>query len=135
MCTYDTFKKDCDKIDKTNRRIYLADGSSVICTQSGSIDIPIIKNNKNLGTLILDDVLIVPHLDRRLFSVNSFLSKGNNWVHFEKNHIELGISDGPKIRLPLSSLQSNAFVVESENEYNNNSQNKKLKLSTNTLHD
>ena len=78
------FKNDCYDIQNTNRRIYLADGSSVICKSSGSIIIPIIKNKMDLGTLKLEDVLIVPNLDRRLFSVNSFLNKGNNWVHFEK---------------------------------------------------
>ena len=85
------FKKDCSDIQNTNRRIYLADGSSVICKSSGSINIPITKNKRNLGTLKFEDVLIVPNLDRRLFSVNSFLNKGNNWIHFEKNHIVLGI--------------------------------------------
>ena len=47
--------------------------------------------------------------------MNYFLNKGNNWVHFEKKYIELGISEGPRIRLQLSSWQSNAFVVDSEN--------------------
>ena len=96
------FKKDCYYIQSTNRRIYLADGSSEIYKNSGSINIPINKNKRNLETLKLEDVLIVPSLDWRLFSVSSFLNKGNNWVHFEKNHIELGIYKGPKIKLPLS---------------------------------
>ena len=56
------FKRDCDDIYSISRKIYLADGSSVICKQSSSIDIPIIENNKNLNTLKLDDVLIVHHL-------------------------------------------------------------------------
>ena len=38
------FKKDCYDIQNTNRRIYLVDGSSVICKSSGSINIPITKN-------------------------------------------------------------------------------------------
>ena len=95
------FKKDCSDIQNTNRRIYLADGSSVICKSSGSINIPITKNKRNLGTLKFEDVLIVPNLDRRLFSVNSFLNKGNNWIHFEKNHIVLGIYDTVKKNLTV----------------------------------
>ena len=87
----------------------------------------------------MEDDLIVPNLDRRLFSVNSFLNKGNNWVHFEKNHIELGINDGPRIKHSLSSLQSNAFVVASGNEKKRqelwNKEKKKAKISTNILHD
>ena len=46
---------------------------------------------------------------------------------------------GPKIRLPLSSLQSNAFVVASGNkkkrQYHQNKEKKKAKISTNVLHD
>ena len=92
--------------------IYLADGSSVLCRHMGNITIPINKNNRLLGSLILEDVLIVPNLDRRLFSVNAFLSKGHNWVHFSRNTIKLGLKDGPSIIIPITSLQSNALVVE-----------------------
>ena len=60
--------------------------------------------------------MIVLNLDRSLLSVNSFLNKGNNWVHFEKDYIELGRSEGPRIRLPSLSLQSNIFVVASGNK-------------------
>ena len=96
------FKKDCYDIQNANRRIYLADGSSVICKYSGSINIPIIKNKRNLEILKLEDVLTVPNLDRRLFSVNSFLNKGKK--HYEKNQIELGTSEGSSVKLPISSL-------------------------------
>ena len=126
-------------IQSTKRRIYLADGSSVICTNSSSINISINKNQKNLWTLKFEDILIVPSLDRRLFSVNSFLNKGNNWVHFERNHIELGIYEEPRIKLPLSSLQSNAFVVaygnKKKRQDHQNKEKKKAKISTNVLHD
>ena len=76
------FSKDCENIQPTQRTIFLADGSTVLCNKMGTIHIPIKKHNKHLGTLKLEDVLIVPNLDRRLFSVGSFLAKGNNWVHF-----------------------------------------------------
>ena len=92
--------------------IYLADGSSVLCKQMGNITMPINKNNRLLGSLILEDVLIVPNLDRRLFSVYVFLSQGHNWVHLSRNTIKLGIKDGPSIIIPIMSLQSNALVVE-----------------------
>ena len=39
--------------------IYLADGSTVLCKHMGNISIPISKNKKILGSLILEDVLIV----------------------------------------------------------------------------
>ena len=83
---------------------FLADGSVVTCKEMGVIDVPI-QNNKNiLGTLRLDNVLIAPSLDRRLFFVSSFLQNGNNWVHFENNSIHLGIKDGSKVRIPKISL-------------------------------
>ena len=75
------FKKDCRDIQTTHRKIFLADGSVVLCNEMGIIDIPIQNGRITIGTLRLDNVLIVPSLDRRLFSVNSFLQNGNNWVH------------------------------------------------------
>ena len=86
-------------------------------------------------------MLIVPSLDRRLFSVNSFLQNGNNWVHFENNSIHLGIRDGPKIKIPITSLQSNALIVgdketkDADKGLNHMPVTKKVKLSTNILHD
>ncbi len=82
------YKRDCKDIQQTYRKIYLADGSSVHCNQMGNIDIPIKKRNQIIGILRLEDVLIVPTLDRRQFSVNSFLSKGNNRVLFQDDYIE-----------------------------------------------
>ena len=105
------FKGDCKSIITTRRTIFLADGSSVQCRFMGIIEIAVHKRNMLIGNLKLDDVLIVPNLDRRLFSICSFLSKGNNWVHFNKDYIQLGINDGPTIKIPITSLQSNAMVV------------------------
>ena len=102
----------------------------------GKIEIPIFHNKRNIGILKLDNVLIVPNLDRRLFSVNSFLASGNNWVHFENNYINLGIKDGPRIKIPISSLQSNALIVRNnKRNHKNEPHYKKVKLSTNVLHD
>ena len=77
----------------------------------GVINISIQNGKIILGTLRLDNLLIVHSLDRRLFSVNSFLQNGSDWVHFENNSIHLGIKDSPKIRIPITSLQSNALIV------------------------
>ena len=78
----------------------------------GNITIPMNKNNRLLGSLIMEDVLIVQNLDRRLFSVNASLAKGHNWIHFSRNIMKLGIKDGPNIIIPITSLQSDASVVE-----------------------
>ena len=83
------FQKDCINIQPTYKLIYLADGSTVMCKLMGNIYIPIVAKNKELGTLILEDVLIVPNLDRQSFLVNAFLSKGDNWVHFTHDNITL----------------------------------------------
>ena len=74
------------------------------------------------------------------FSANSFVQNGNNRVYFEGSYIHLGIKDGPKIRIFISSMQSNALVVGDSNSKNknrglNNKSNKKIRLSTNLLHD
>ena len=66
------------------------------------IDIPI-QNGKTIsGTLRLDNILVVPSLDRRLFSVNSYLQSSSNYVYFENDSIHLEIKDGPKIRIPIT---------------------------------
>ena len=83
------FKKDCRNIQSTHRKNFLADGSILLCKEMGIIDIPIQNGKFTIGTLRLHNVLIVPSLDRRLFSVNSFLQNGNNWVHFENNSMHL----------------------------------------------
>ena len=83
--------KDCINIQPTYKLIYLVDGTTVMCKLMGNINIPIVAKNKELGTLISEDVLIVPNLDRQLFSVNAFLSKEHNWVHFTHDNIKLGI--------------------------------------------
>ena len=105
------FKKDCRNIQRAHRNFFLVDGSTVLCKEMGTIDIYIQNSKYIIGTLRLENVLIVPSLDRRLFSVNSFLQNGNNWVHFENNSIHLGIRDSPKIKIPITLLQSNALIV------------------------
>ena len=101
----------------------------------GTIDIPIKKWKQIIGILRLEDVLIVPTLDRRLFSVNSFLSRGNNRVLFQDDYIELGIKGGPKIKIPITSLQSNAMIVNSQNEdYEEKQDHNKTKINFNIIH-
>ena len=82
----------------------LADDSVVTCKEMGVKNIPIQIDKNILGTLRLDNVVIVPSLDMSSFSVDSFLQNGDNWVHFENNSIHLGIKDGSKVRIPKISL-------------------------------
>ena len=84
------YKRDCKNIQQTYRKIFLADGSSVYCNQMKNIDIPIKKRKQIIRTLRLEDLLIVPTLDMRLFSVNSFLLRGNNRILFQDGYIESG---------------------------------------------
>ena len=104
-------RSDCRNIYPVLRQVYMADGSSIICKEAGEITIPIRTSKSQTYNLKLKEVLIIPNLDRRLFSVNSFLNKGNNWVQFSPEHIELGIRSGPKLRIPITSLQSSAMMV------------------------
>ena len=105
------FRSDCRDINHTYKQIYLADGSFILCNQMGVIHIPIKSQNREIEKLFLEDVFIVSNLDSRLFSVSPFLSKGNNWVNFKRDQIELGVRNGPTIKLPITSSQANAFVV------------------------
>ena len=57
------YRGDCKEIEPTNKQIFLADGSMVTCKQMGSIYIPLLSRGKQIGTLRLNDVLIVPDLD------------------------------------------------------------------------
>ena len=61
------FRKNYKNIQPTNRKIFLADTSAVLCEEMGTFDIPIINGQIKLGILKFDNVLIVPSLDRRLF--------------------------------------------------------------------
>ena len=61
-------------------------------------------------------------------------------MHFEGSYIHLGIQNSPRIRISISSLQSNVLDVGDSNSKNknkgiNNKSYKKIKLSTNVLHD
>ena len=110
----------------------MADGSSVLCREAGHIIIPLSSNHK----LVLKDVLIIPNLDRRLFSVNVFLRRGNNWVRFYQNHIELGIKSGPTIKISNSSLQSSTMVVvDNQTDHNDTDRpHKRKKISADIIH-
>ena len=130
--------EDCIDIQPVHRRIFLVDCSTLICKEMGRIHIPIYNGKTNIGSPRLYNVLIVSNLGRRLFLVNSFLLSGNERVHFENNHIHLGIKDGPRIKIPISSLQSNVLIVSNKNmrtDKKTTNPNKKMKLSTNVLHD
>ena len=87
---------------------------------------PVKKGRHTIGTLRFDDVLKVPSLDRRLFSVSSVLSKGNRRVLFQDNYVELRIKNGPKIRNPIIPLQSNTMIdnTRSNAKRNTNSSDK-----------
>ena len=81
------FRADCHNIINTYKQIYLTDGSLILCNQMGVIDIPIKSQNREVDKLVQEVSLIVPNLDRRLFTVCSFLSKGNSWVNFKRDTI------------------------------------------------
>ena len=125
------FKGDCNSRINTRRTIFPVDNSSIQCRHMGIIEIPSQKGNMSIGTLKSDDVLNVPNLDRRLFWISSFLSKGNTWVHFDKDYIQLGINDGPTIKISITSSQSNAMVA---NIAKNNQMRPKNKINATIIH-
>ena len=100
------FHKDCENIRSFRKVVYLADGSKISCHKVGDIVIPMLDNRDTHHTLRLKNVLIIPELDRRLFSVISFLTQGNCSVNFKADFIKLITKSGPKIKIPMSSLLS-----------------------------
>ena len=65
------YKRDLRDISSCSVMILLADGSELQCTEQGTCMMS-----------LLPRVLLIPHLDRRLFSVPSFTSVNNNTVTF-----------------------------------------------------
>ena len=126
------FHKDCENIRPVRKVVYLADGSKISCNKVGDIVIPMLDNRENRHTLRLKNVLIIPKLDRRLFSVNSFLTQGNCSVNFKADFIELITKSGPKIKIPMSSLLSTVmnFRESSTQETTEISNNNKTQLKT-----
>ncbi len=113
------YERDCKGIQQTYRNIFLAGGSSLYCNQMGNINIHIKKRNHVIRILRLEDVLILPTLARSLFLVKSFLLTGNDRLLFQDDYTELGIRGGPKIRFPITSLQSFAMIVKSLSTHDN----------------
>ena len=72
--------------------------------------------------------------------MNSFLSKGNRRVLFQNNYVELSIKNGPKIRIPITSLQSNAMIVNTRSNTKrrmipqNETTKQKARINTNLIH-
>ena len=97
---------------KTQRTTFLLGGSSAQRRLMNIISIPIYKKKKIIGILSLYDFFIVSNLDRRLFSVISFLNMGNNSVPFDKYNIQLEILNGPMIKIHITTLQSYAVVLD-----------------------
>lgn len=104
------FKRDCQNITPVHKEVDLADGTKILCKHIGHIIIPLESSIGTKYNLRLKKVLIIPKLDRRLFSVSAFLQQGNNWVNFTSDRIELGVKEGPRIQIPLTSLQTTAMT-------------------------
>ena len=111
--------------------MFLTGTSSIQYSLMCIISIQIYKKKKVMSVLRLDYVVNVPNLDRRLFSVNSFINKGNNWVHFDKYNIQLVIQNSPTIKSQIISSQSNKMVVYMSDDPNNQSN---LRISRNIIY-
>ena len=60
------FRNNCKNVQPANRQMFLADGSAVLCKEMGTIlDMPITNGQTKLGILKLDNVPIVPSLDKK----------------------------------------------------------------------
>ena len=57
------------------------------------------------------------------------------YIYIYTNVIELGIKGGPKIKIPITSLQSNTMIVNSQNEdHEEKHDHNKTKINSNIIH-
>ena len=74
MSPYLSDMYDLYEVDKV---VEVADGFVVPATQAGKVDIEMHNDNEELFTAVLHNVLYVPALAERLFSIESLMEAGH----------------------------------------------------------
>ena len=80
-------RNDCFNIIKSRAMVKLADGSTCTSEEEGQCLLDIQGSDGKQHKLLLMRVLIVPGLDRRLFSVPTFTEYEGNSINFQNNGI------------------------------------------------
>ena len=117
---------DCFNIIKTKASIKLADGTYTTCTHQGETTLNFTDDLGIQRLLHLQKVLIVPDLDKRLFSVTPFNTIYGNKITFSIHGVLLQFPNGTTLTLPPPKLISTACVMKTS---------KPSKVNINVLHD
>ena len=86
------YNRDLRDISSCAVMILLDVGSELQCTEQGTCTMNLTDNTGKTRAVLLPHVLLIPHLDRQLFSVLSFTSVNNNTVTFSHGKVELHYS-------------------------------------------
>ena len=116
---------DCFNITHTKASIKLADGTHTNCTHQGEATIQFTDDLGIKQLLHLQKVLIVPDLDKRLFSVTQFSNVHGNKITFSIHGVLLQFPTGTTLTLPPPQLVSTACLIRTS---------KPSKININTLH-
>ena len=97
--------------------ILMADRSELQCTEQGICTMRLTDTTVKSRMVLLPRVLLIPHLERRLFSVPSFISVNNNTVTFSHGKLELHYSGftsdiGIPARIKTTALPALTHHVE-----------------------
>ena len=120
------YYSDCFNIINTKASIKLADGTYTTCTHQGEATLNFTDDLGLQRLLHLQKVLIVPDLDKRLFSVTQFSTIYGNKITFSIHGVLLQFPTGTTLTLPPPKLVSTACVMRTS---------KPFKVNINVLHD
>ena len=102
---------DCFNIISTKASIKLADGTHTNCTHQGEATINFTDELGFKKLLHLKKVLIVPDLDKHLFSVTQFSNIHGNKIMFSIHGVLLQFPSGTTLTLPPPQLVSTACLI------------------------
>jgi transposase InsO family protein len=95
-----------DVVEGQNLGVEVADGHIIKCTTTGKIAVDMLDDEGIRVQAVLENVMYVPGLTQRLFSITDFVNNGNT-ATFEKNALRLYFG---KRKIPVTIQMSNGRV-------------------------
>ena len=102
-CLADLF----DMVEGQNLGVEVADGHIIKCTITGKINVDMLDDEGNRVKTVLENVMYVPGLTQRLFSITNFVNNGNR-ATFERNALKLYFGDRT---VPVTIQMENGRVL------------------------
>jgi transposase InsO family protein len=81
-----------DTVEDQNLGVEVADGHIIKCSVTGKINVDMLDDEGKRVQAVLDNVMYVPGLTQRLFSITNFVNNGNK-ASFERNALKLYFGD------------------------------------------